>query len=456
MQKLKNTASNFTSIYNFHEERARGRALFLIASSIITTIANIFITGTFYNGFLTMYGITTSGAGVLSYIPYIASAMALLSPSILPRFKHRKRILLITGALHYTIYIGAITLMPRFVLDPSARLKWFIALTLVANLITAPFSPGSTVWVASYYPKDTEKRSRYFQYQQFIANVLTLVLVLVSSIITDALAGSPNQGRLIIVLRWVSYALIMISTGIQFFIPEPHYEETTRLRLLDVFTKPFSNKKFLKCMLLLFGWTMGNGVNATWMYHLQTNLHFSYTFINLCYTWMSALCNIVLVAHWRKVVSKHSWIKTYGFAMLLLPLADSALFFLQENGAGMLMIISAIHFIANVGLTLGSANMVYMNLKPEEDATPYVAFYTFGNNMCALLSYLFGVWLTGLTGDTPILWHGLKIYSVQFGWFIRATTALICGLVATLKWRSFSPDSEIKRVAEIEALSAKK
>lgn len=446
LQHIRMMFSGFSSIFNFRNDYTRGRTLFLIAQTILVTVANIFISGTFYNGFLSMYDISISGVAILNYVPYIGAAFSIFSPCILQYFKHRKPMILLSYLLYYSLLIAANTLMPLFVLDPDARLQWLVGLTIAANLIVAPFSPALSTWMVSFYPETTEERSRFLQYQQIISSMLTLVMILVSSMLTDALSGSSSQETFLLTLRWIAFALALINILIQLFIIEPTIKQQERIHLWQVLRKPLANKKFLKLSLLYFFWALGSGVNSTWYYHLQNHLHFSYTFINICYTWMSAICTILFVAPWRKVLTRYSWVKTWGLATLLLPLADIALFFLTSDGAALLLIVSFIHFLASAGMVLGQSNFIYMNLDPGEDYSPYIAFHTLGSSLFTLIGYMFAAWLTGLTGDTPILWHGMEIYSLQFGWFIRAACALICGLIAVMKWKSFTSEDEIRRV----------
>ena len=74
-----------SDIYNLKDDLAKGR-LISLGSSLMTAFYNVFITGIFYTGFLSMYG--------MSIIPYIASCFSVFSPMALRRFKKRKGILL--------------------------------------------------------------------------------------------------------------------------------------------------------------------------------------------------------------------------------------------------------------------------------------------------------------------------------------------------------------------------
>ena len=65
----------FVDIYNLKDENAKGR-LISLGSALVTAFYNVFITGVFYTGFLSMYGMSISDVGIISYIPLIANASA--------------------------------------------------------------------------------------------------------------------------------------------------------------------------------------------------------------------------------------------------------------------------------------------------------------------------------------------------------------------------------------------
>ena len=88
---LKAYTDSLKEIYSTKEEKAKGR-LITLGSSLAASFYNVFITGIFYTGFLTMYGIDITGAGIISFIPYIGGLFSLFSPFILERIKKRKLI----------------------------------------------------------------------------------------------------------------------------------------------------------------------------------------------------------------------------------------------------------------------------------------------------------------------------------------------------------------------------
>ena len=93
IQALTTLKHTLADIYSPTEDDGKGR-LISLGSAMITALYNVFITGFFYTAFLSMYGISITGVGIVYIIPYAANCFSLLSPSILRRFKKRKWILL--------------------------------------------------------------------------------------------------------------------------------------------------------------------------------------------------------------------------------------------------------------------------------------------------------------------------------------------------------------------------
>lgn len=435
-----------SDIYGLKDEDSKGR-LIVLADSLLTTAYNVFITGIFYTGFLTMYGMSITDTGILSFIPFIANLLSIFSPKILRHFKRRKGILIASKISFYAMYIIAANIMPQFVKGPAARMNCFIAILFFSFGFYALFSPGFTTWFYHFFPEDNEHRSRFLMYNQIFSSVLSSIVLIFSSVLTDALRNSPYQNQLILIFRYFSFILVLLDVWLQSRAKEYPYLETARIKLKEIFTLPFKHKKFLLCMLLMFAWNFNcNLNNGLWNYHLLNHMHFSYTLINA----MSILYTFILLllsSAWWRVLRRYSWIKTFGIAVLLWVPTEILLFFMTPERSFMFVPVAVIQQVLNVGLNISYANILYMNL-PEENSTVYISFNTIGSNIFACLGILVGTYITSLTNDATIPFLGMNIYSVQFTTLCRALIMLLMGIVLITKWRSFTRDIDI---AEIEA-----
>lgn len=442
--RLKDSWPLFTDIFSMRTDDSKGRLVNLMAV-LLSSFYNVFITGIFYTGFLTMYGISITGTGIVTFIPYIANLFSIFSSKILSKFKRRKPILLAAKIYFYAMYIIATTLMPQFVTDPDARLMWFVIILFLAHAVYAPFSPGFTIWFYKFYPKDNERRTRYLTLQQIFGSIMSSFILLFSSIITDAVSGSPMQDTIILVMRYVAFGLVLIEVAIQAMAKEYPVEDESHIKLSQVFTLPFKYRKFLLCMLFMFAWNyIANVTNGIWGYHLLNHIHFSYTLINA----MSIMYTFILLltsGFWRRLLRKYSWIKTFGIAILIWVPTEFFYFFLSPSTTFMYVPLCIIQHFLNVGINLSYANILYMNL-PEENSTAHIAFNSIGCNIFAFLGMFTGTAISSITGDTTFMFLGLPTYSVQFTTLVRGVTLLVMGLILVIKWQSFTNDEDIELI----------
>ena len=450
MLKLKLQALWFVlaDLFNIRDDDARGRVIYM-SSVMFSAFYNVFITGIFYTGFLSMYDISITGVGIISFIPYIANVFTIFSSRVLGRFKRRKPVLLATKVLYFALKIVAVTLMPQFVQDPHARLIWFGLLTFIAHAFYAPFAPGQTVWFYHFYPAENQRRTHYIQCIQIFSSIMSTVILLFSGMLTDAVAGSPMQDQLIIFFRYAAFALTLIETVFQFFAKEYPEQDNARLKLTEVFTLPLQYPKFLRCMVLMFVWNFVSNLNSgLWNYHLLNHMHFSYMMINS----MSIAATFVLLltsGWWQRLLRRYSWIKTFGIACLMFVPTEFIFFVMSPESSWIFIPNSMIQNLCNVGLGLAYGNILYLNL-PQENSTAHIAFHTIGCNIFAFLGLLVGTWVSSLTGDSTFSFLGMQVYSVQFTTLMRGVALLTIGLVLTKQWRLFTREEDIAEIEENE------
>ena len=340
------------------------------------------------------------------------------------------------------MYIVATALMPQFVTDPDARLVWFIVLVFLAYAVYAVFSPGITAWFYKFYPADNERRTRYITLNQIFSSVMSSAILLLSGVLTDAVAGSAHQETVILAMRYVAFVMVLIDVGMQACAKEYPYPETQKPRLLDVFRLPFRYRKFMACMLFMFFWNYVSYLNnGLWGYHLLNHMHFSYTLINA----MSVMYTFILIFtanQWKKILRRYSWIKTFGMTVFFWVPTEIIFFFMTTKTTWIYVPMCLVQNILSVGLNISYGNVLYMNL-PEENTNTHIAFHTIGCNVCAFLGLLTGTWVSGITGDTSITLLGMEVYSVQYTVLIRAVLLFVVALVLTLKWRTFTREDDI-------------
>ncbi len=443
--QLKHSVSE---IYSPRTPEGKGR-LITLTSGMVAAFYNVFITGIFYTGFLSMYDISITGVGIVTFIPYIASCFSLFSPRILGRYQRRKWILLGSKIYFYAMYIIATTLMPLFVTDPDQRLLWFVILLFLAYGVYALFSPGFTTWFYNFYPAENDSRTRFFKYNQVFSSVLSCLMLLGSSILTDAVEGSAMQNQLILIFRYFAFVLVLVDVGLQAMAKEYPYAEVPKLQFKKVFTIPFGYKKFMLCMAVMFIWNYLNNLNnGIWNFHLLNNLGFSYTVINAV-GMMSTIWLLCTVGVWQRLLHRFSWIKTFGIACVAFAPTEFLMFSLTPGDEGMWAIASVVQQICSVGFNLAYANILYLNL-PREESTACISFNTIGCNLFAFLGMITGTLVSSIGGEGTISFLGRELFAVQFTTLMRCIFLVSLGLWMAISWRKFTPDDDIERIDSLK------
>ena len=441
MAQLQKMKRDFLEVFGFRDEDAKGRTVYLFCV-ILNAFYNVFITGVFYTGFLSMNGMSITDAGIVTFIPYIGNLFSVFSSKILVHFKRRKPILIAAKIYFYVMYVIAATIMPQFVIDPQQRLYWFAAIVFLAYAGYAPFDPGFVIWFYRFFPEDDERRARYLLYQQIAAAMMSCVFLMVGSMITDAVTNSAHQYELINGLRYFAFALVMIEICIQVQAKEYPVTAEPPLKLREIFTLPLRYRKFMYCTVLMFVWNyISNLNNGLWNYHLLNHMRFSYTLVNA----MSVLYTVVLLTlsgFWQRVLRRYSWIRTFGLALVIWVPTEVLFFMMSPESAYLFVPLSLAQHVLTVGINLSYANILYMNL-PRDNETALIAFNTLGRNFFAFLGLLTGTLVSGITGDTAAPFMGLQVYSVQFTCLLRGVTMLAMGAALLRWWRALTPDADL-------------
>ena len=442
--------ARLADLYSPRDDLSRGR-LAALGDSLITAFYNVFITGVFYTGFLSIYGISITDMGVVTFVPYLGNLFSIFSPMVLDRFKRKKPVLIGAKLVFYFLFIVATTLMPNLVTDPAARIRWFVGLVFTAHAVYALFSPGFTAWFYRFYPEENDRRMRYIMYNQLFASVTSSLVLIISSVLADALNGSPYQNRLLILLRYLAFALVIADVSVQAQAREFPSAGPIGLRFRDIFTVPLRYPKFMLCTALMFFWNFNANLNnGLWNYHLLNHMRFPYTLINLM-TILYTPTFFLLQRYWSRVIRRHSWIRTFGICCLLFVPSEISFFLMTAKTPWLYMPTGLYQHLFSVGLNLSYANILYINL-PQRNNAPFIALNTVGCNICAFLGLITGTWISGLSGDATFPFLGLEIYSVQFTTLGRALLMILIGIVLVTQWRRFESDENARLVDEFKPI----
>ncbi len=432
-------SSRFAVLFNFHDEKAFGRSVMLASSTIGNVIS--WLTGSlFYTSFLMMNGIDLVNIGIISFVPYIANCFSIFCPSILERFPRRKWILAAGRAGYYVLNLLAITVMPMLVHDQSAKIIWFVILTFSANIVSALFVGGYSVWHLKFIPN--EIRAEYFATNSMVANFIGCGAALASGLIADALAASPYKDTIVILFRYIAFALGMLEVwAFTRPVEYPYEKSSNKPRLKDIITKPFSHRKFILTMLIVFLWTFFANVPAGALnYYLIENVGVQYTFIyviNMCYPFFL----LFLMPFWNRLLKKWGWFKTFAFtAIAHFPTTLMYSCVTAETYLWMLPTLRLIQHFLGVGMNTAYSNLTFINM-PSTDQTNYISFHTVSSNGSAFLGMLCGTTFINSFPDIMMMIGGMEFVNVQMLLWVQAFGQLAVPLLLLAILPRIQPDA---------------
>lgn len=444
--KLNFSLSEFRKVYGWKDEYKKGRTISLL-STLLSTTYGLLITGIFYTGFLSMYGIDLVGVGIVSFIPLLGSCFSLFSPMILERIQRRKWILLGSKVYFYAMSILAVNLMPLIVIEPTQRMIWFCIIQFLAYSVYSLFSTGFTPWFYAFYPKDQNIRAAYIGYNSVLGTLLWAVAYALTGKLTTLAERGNGQNTLILVIRYVAFAMTLLDVGIQALAKEYLYAVSEeKVRISDVFIKPLKHKKFMACMVLLFAWNFIVNLNSgTWSYYLLNEVGLPYSTISYIAA-IYPLFLALLMPFWKKVVAKFSWIRTFGITTIICGLEYVVYFFLSPTTMFLYLPMSLIEHFYGPGQALSSGNLLYLNL-PQENELTHTCFYGLFNSLFGALGSLCGTLWCKFYGETMLYIGAIFLSAVQFLSLFRGVLSLMMGIVLMLCWRSFTPNKDLKVTA---------
>lgn len=424
------------------DPNANGRRCMLYSSVLSGIIASL-TGGIFYSGFLIGHGINIINAGIITFIPFIASFFSIFSPIILERFQQRKKVLLISRALFYAINIGGLTLLPQFVKSDNGKLIGFGLIVFIASTINSLFSSGFSVWHINFLPNSV--RADYFSFSNIITNAISGLVVLVSSLIADSLANSPMQLTIITILRIVGLVFAALDIYALARPDEPIYEKSSRQKgkIADIFILPFRNKKYLLTIITMFLYTFASNITASIInIYLLGDVGVTYTFVNGI-TAVYFLFFLFFGGASKRLIRRTSWFSTFSYGVFFLfPTYILYAFVDHQNYRWLMLIVRLSQHLLSVPITIAYANFPYINL-PETDRTNYLAFQSLGINISTLLAMITGTSFIKLMGNRTIQLlpiDGFTFDSVQVLMIIKGILLVLLSLYVTIFRHKMEPE----------------
>lgn len=425
--------SQFRRVFNFHDPDAKGRTCVLIYKVVEGFLVYI-TSGVFYTDFLRCYGMDSIAAGILAFIPYIASMFVLFTPSLLNRFPKRRWILATCKFLYYFVVLVGLTLLPELVRDNVGRLWGMIIITFLASLFNVIATSGYAAWHIRFQPE--EIRAYFLSVCLLVTSLVAGVLSLLGGWFTDMLSAMDPAFELkfLVGLRYFAFALGVVDVIFLLLPREVDYPTVHAPRFADIFTIPLRNRKFMLTMLVVFLWQFSAYCySAQLNYYLLDVIRMKLTYYNVI-IFLYSVFFILTTAFWQKLIKKTSWFFVFAVALLIVaPFQILYGFVTPTNYIWLVLVVRLPQHVAGVGHNVAFDNFQFINM-PVNNRECYTSLYQIIFNLGALAGYVFGVifdartldWSFTAFGNTYTSGKPLLIMLCGVVQFIIAAFVLIC------------------------------
>lgn len=435
MSKLRDLyrRTGWHTVFSFDDENTRARTYLLGATAMQAVVGGL-STGVFYTGFLLGYGIDIVNLSILTVIPYLCSLFSLLTPYILDRFPKRRLILSAARIAYYSINILGITILPKLIENPDARVFGLIAVVFLANAINFLFA-GYSPWHIPYI--SPEVRTAYFSASSMATNLIGTGVAMVTSLLTEQL-DEAAQMELFVIMRLTAFAFAALDV---YFLQKPREPEyllsQNRPKLLNVFTLPLRNRKFMLTMLLYTLYAVGanltTSVLTTWqLQDVKTGYVFPST-INVIFP----LFVLFTSSPWSRFLQRYGNLKSLAMSCTVLSISYLGYCFVDHsNYLWLLAIVRLVQHGIGMIQHFSVSNLIYLNL-PKEDQTAFTSFHTIVANLSVFVSMSIGTWVVAAMGSNTWNFLGHTMTSVPTLLLAQAVILwLTSGIVLLLRIRT--------------------
>ncbi len=427
--------TNWHTVFSFDDEASKART-YILGGTCLQAVINGLTTGVFYTGFLMCFGINIVNISILTLIPNITSLFTLLTPYVLDRFPKRRVVVSVARIVHYAIIILGVTLLPRVLVDPTARVIGLSCVVFLSNAIDRLFA-GYNPWHMSYITP--EVRTGYLSAIAFVSNLLSTVVALLTSLLAEKLAPE-QQLDVFTVLRIVAFGIALVEVYFLQKPKEPKYLLSARPSLLNIIKLPLKNKKFALTMLICFLYgiavSLSGSLIDTWQLQEVKAGYFYISLINALTPFFIMLTS----TPWGKVMRKLGNLKTMTIFCFLLGLTCIGHSLVdQDNYLWVNTIVRLVQLSISVLGTYATGNLIYLNL-PKEDQTCFLSFHSIVGSLASFISMSIGTWVVALMGDSSWTLFNHRFTGVPTLLFSQGFVIMLVGVFVMAVRRYAEPE----------------
>jgi len=392
-------------------------------------IANL-IGGSFWTGLLILMNADDGFIGTMTMISTSANMLQLVAPLLLERFPNRKKILTAMRGAVYFFNIVFIGLTPLFPFDQQTKLLFVALGVLIVNVISALHAPGVNIWHIQSIPNNV--RQGYFSLITMTVGAVVAVCNLAGSTVVDMFKAADQEYLGLLLMRAIALILVLFELRLYLKIREYPYESSgEKFTIKDLLVKPFSNKLYLRTVLVTFLWNFSaNTPSSFFTVYMLRNVEVSYSYLTLI-SMLNIPIVLLLTPFWKKILQRLDWFKTLSFSMVLYALHYVGLSFTSKPTLFIYTFTMIYAYFMAIGINLSFTGIPYLNM-PEKNQTVFIGFYSTMANLAALLGVTFSKYFILWTENFTLNVFGFEMVNKQYLLLITAVLVGISGFCISL------------------------
>lgn len=411
----------------------------ILASNYSTNITNNLVGGSFLTGLMLLLQADDLTIGLITIMIFVGNIFQLVSPLIIERFKRRKAFLIIGKTVIHFLNIIIISTISVLNITNQTRLFAIMLVLLIVNILSGIIAPGLSIWHIKSVPPNI--RVKYFSFNNVASGVILYAAIMVFSRIADVFKSSGNEMLGLQILRVFAFIFALLDIYFMFRIKEFPYTKGESIRVVQLFTIPIKEKKFMISVLVVCLWTFtANFSGSFFNIYLLKDLNVQYSYLNLI-NMLNIPVVILFTPLWSGRIRENTLFKTLYICMGFFLTHYIILSFVNGSTIRYLYPISmVIGFIFAPGINIAVANIPYKNI-PESNQTVYIGFYAAMINFIAFVSATLGREFIKYTEEISINFFGMIMQNKQFIMLISAALMLTAVFVIRLLHKKLNDES---------------
>lgn len=386
----------------------------LIVEGIFSNFYFILTQGVVFTSLAIFFNFNEILLGITAAFPMIFQLLQIITPSIIEKFRHRKKLLMIFNSFKLLWIVVIISIL-------LGKKSPFVLITVFA-ISQAFTSFAGNVWsslVSDIIPP--EKRGNYFGKRSMFISFSTLLLFYIFSTIIDNVAAPMNY------IYVISITLIGTILGLISLIPIDDPPLTT-LGTISELKEVFNEKNFIKLSLANMYWNFILLLTAPFFsYHQLKNLHIPMTYISYA-TIVMTLISIAFYFIWGKFSDKHGNKTVMIWGILIVSTTPFIWILMNETYWSIAMALDAI--ISGIGWAAINISLLILPMEASKRISPmYFAVFGFFGGLGGLFGSILGGYFASFFNNFDFYIYDFHVYGLQIYFLIEGMLRLIAILI---------------------------